>query len=136
MKNNRCNSCVPYQPVPMLDSRATIPDPVLVGHIWAVQVGSTVHALPSPPVKWRQTQSDPSAMQCQVFRKRGFPQRWSGPSVFPKSLAPHYGRWNLVNCRLSSCTSISVLLNSFSSFRIAALSAGVNLAQGLSARRS
>lgn len=77
MKNNWCNRCVPYQPVPMLDSRVTIPDPVLVGHIWAVQVGSTFHALPSPPVKWRQTQSDPSAMQCQVFRKCGFPQRWS-----------------------------------------------------------
>lgn len=30
------------------------------------------------------------------------------------------GFTHLVNCRLSSCTSISVLLNSFSSFRIAA----------------
>lgn len=43
---------------------------------------------------------------------------------------------NLVRCRLSSCTSISELLNSFSSLRMAALSFGVSLVQGLSARRS
>lgn len=47
-----------------------------------------------------------------------------------------YGRWNLVNILLSSWTSISELLNSFSSFLMAALSAGVSLVQGLSARRS
>lgn len=54
----------------------------------------------------------------------------------PHHQAPPQGRWNLVNCLLSSWTSISLLLNSFSSLRIAALSAGVNLVQGLSARRS
>lgn len=44
-----------------------------------------------------------------------------------------YGRWNLVKCLLSSWTSISADLKSFSSFRMEALSFGVNLVQGLSA---
>lgn len=43
---------------------------------------------------------------------------------------------DLVRCRLPSCTAISELLNSFNSFRIAALSLGVSLVHGLSARRS
>ncbi len=42
----------------------------------------------------------------------------------------------LVKCRLSSCTSISLDLQSLSSFRMVALSFGVNLVHGLSARRS
>nr|CAD7600970.1 unnamed protein product [Timema genevievae] len=53
----------------------------------------------------------------------------SGPRH--KILIPHLVRW-----RLSSCTSISELLNSFSSLRIAALSLGVSRVHGLSARLS
>lgn len=49
---------------------------------------------------------------------------------------PGYGRWNLVRCLLEEWTSISLLLNSFSSFRMAALSAADSLVQGLSALRS
>lgn len=47
-----------------------------------------------------------------------------------------HGLWNLVRCLLSSCTSISWLLKSFSSFLIMALSCGVSRVQGLSARLS
>lgn len=74
--------------------------------------------------------------QCNVRVSGSRASARNNSSLFLSSPTLHYGRWNLVNCRLSSWTSISVLLNSFSSFLIAALSAGVNLAQGLSARRS
>lgn len=47
-----------------------------------------------------------------------------------------YGLWNLVRCLLDAWTSISLLLYSLSSLRIAALSAADSLVQGLSARRS
>lgn len=46
-----------------------------------------------------------------------------GPTVdlsTPFRPTQSHGRWNLVNCLLSSCTAISLLLNSFSSLRIAA----------------
>lgn len=47
-----------------------------------------------------------------------------------------YGLWNLVRCLLDACTSISLLLYSLSSLRMAALSAADSRVQGLSARLS
>ena len=43
-----------------------------------------------------------------------------------------HGMWNLVMCRLSLCTSISVALKSFSSSRILAFSPSESRYQGLS----
>lgn len=92
----------------------------------------------------------PKALFWICFEGKSWKSRGSTLTVLPRrgtqrtssslgSLAPFledYGRWYLVNCLLSSWTSISQLLNSFSSFRIAALSAGVSFVHGLSARRS
>lgn len=91
MKNNWCNQWCLLPSIHMLDSRVTAPVPLLAGPILVVQVGSTVHTLPLPQVKGKHTFKS----QCNI--------RWSGSKaspkddlpMFPKSLARHYGRWNL-----------------------------------------
>lgn len=60
---------------------------------------------------------------------------WMG-GAYPVCPSPHQGLWNLVKCLESSCTSISILLKSLSSFLMAALSRCVRRVHGLSARRS
>lgn len=131
-KNNQCHCGVPYHQYTSWTARTTTASPLLVAPFGLYRWGTL-----SKHFLHHKLNGNTFKSQCNI--------RFSGSEASPQddqsygskeSLPPHYGRWNLVNCRLSSWTSISVLLNSFSSFLIAALSAGVSLAQGLSARRS
>lgn len=75
MKNKWCNHGIPLPSIHMLDSRVAAPFPLLVGlsglYRWGARSTRFLHH------KLNGNTHIQIPVQYQVFRKRGFPQRWS-----------------------------------------------------------